>query len=101
MSNLTTLQELLAKDSFFRQLFAGASDIQAAIKVAKLYGIHLSQDDVSSIRAELPHRREPLITIPPQPSPQATWGGGNEDIGDRGQAWGSGHCSDFGAGCHD
>lgn len=53
MSELSHLKDELIKDPLFLSLFSKANSIQDAIRVASLYGIHLSIEDVITYRKEL------------------------------------------------
>lgn len=99
MSQISLLAELIAKDSLFASLFNGAADIQEAIKVASLYGLHLSMSDVTTFRKELPDRKK-LITISPLNPQQPSQLDGQVGlaVGDIGSL-GAGECHGFGDGC--
>lgn len=100
MSQLSLLEELIAKDSLFGSLFNGAADLQEAIKVANLYGLRLSISDVRTFRKELPDQKT-LITISPLSPHESSQldGQAGLGVGDVG-AFGAGECSGFGHGCH-
>jgi hypothetical protein len=101
--------EKLSKDSLFLSLFNKANSIQDAIKVAKLYGIHLSIEDTTSYRNELQTAIEGqsfhLDVEKPNYSSWSWWGGGDAagafggyECPNYGGGGGGGGCSDYGGG---
>lgn len=98
MSELMILKEKLIKDPLFRSLFNKANDMQEAIKVASLYGIRLSIEDVTTHRKELRtvigRQSFHLDFARPSDASWSWWGGGEE-----GGASGGGGCSHYGGDC--
>lgn len=97
MSELLLLKEKLAQDPLFLSLFTKANSIQEAIKVASLYGINSSTEDVATYRKELLAvigKQSFNLDLPrPKDSSWSWWGGGGE-----GGASGGEGCSDYGGG---
>lgn len=103
MTKFRVLREMLAKDPFFSSLFHGAADAHEAIKVASLYGLSLSMEDVTTFQKEFAFGRKAFTMSVQQPMRHEAWGGGgggySGDVGIAAGSLGSGECSGFDGGC--
>jgi hypothetical protein len=97
MSELFHLKDKLIKDPLFLSLFSKANSIQDAIRVASLYGIHLSIEDVIIYRKELQTAIKGqsfhLDLDKSKYSSWSWWGGGDD-----GTAFGGDGCPNYGGG---